>query len=243
MKAVKVWYLYHSSFALQIEDHFLIFDYFNDKSDSNKHSLSSGVIDPNEIKDFKVYVFSSHHHQDHYNSLIFKWRQTIKDITYILSSDIHSKETLNTYYLEPHIDEQIDELRIKTFKSNDEGVAFHISLKGLNLFFSGDLNWWKWEGEDKEWIEGIEKIYFDEMYKLKPLAVDIAFIPVDPRLEKNYALSLDYYSKEIHPESIVFPMHFSDQYEYEYWLKRDGYDKNNNLKNIKHRGEMFKFTI
>ena len=243
MKDVKVWYLYHSSFALQIEDHFLIFDYFNDTPDSNTRSLASGVIEPNEIKNYKVYVFSSHHHQDHYNPLIFKWRETIKDITYILSSDIYSKETLNTYFLEPHVDAQIDELKIKTFKSNDEGVAFHINLKGLNIFFSGDLNWWKWDGEDQEWIDGIEKIYFDEMDKLKPLPVDIAFIPVDPRLDENYALSLDYYSKEIHPESIVFPMHFSEKYKYASWLKRDGYDGNNFIKIIRQRGKSFKFTL
>ncbi len=239
MTSVKIWYLYHSSFALQIEDVFLIFDYFNDSPVSNKRSIYNGVINPVEIKDLKVFVFSSHRHHDHFNPLIFKWRETIKNITYIFSSDIKTNTSSDVHFLEPNVDKQIDELRVRTFQSNDEGIAFHISLKNNNVFFAGDLNWWKWEDEDQEWIDGIEEIYFKEMDKLKAIPVDIAFLPVDPRLEKNYALNLDYFSKKIHPESIIFPMHFADKWQYEQWLTRDGYDQNPKIKLIHHRGEKF----
>lgn len=239
MSAIKVWYLYNSSFAIDIEEYFLIFDYFNDVPSPNKHGLQAGVIDPNEITDKKVFVFVSHRHADHYNPLILNWREQIKDIAYILSSDIKANKHIDTHFLKAHEEIQLDKLKIKSFLSNDEGLAFHINLKDINLFFSGDLNWWKWDGEPQEWIDGIEKIYFDEMEKLKSLPVDIAFIPVDPRLEENYVLALEYFTNIIHPKSIIFPMHFSDQFIYLDYLKRDGYTNNKNIKLISHRGEVF----
>ena len=53
---VKVWYLGHSGFALNIGNRFLIFDYYLDNSQNNERSLSSGVIEPSEIKDKEVFV-------------------------------------------------------------------------------------------------------------------------------------------------------------------------------------------
>ncbi len=240
MKTIKVWYLYHSSFALKIDKNFIIFDYFEDKPFNNKQGLIAGVIDPREIRDLKVYVFSSHHHSDHFNPIIFKWRKDIKDITYILSSDIETERNSNINFMSPHEELRIDNLHIRTLKSNDEGVAFHIKIDNTNIYFAGDLNWWKWDGEPQDWIDGIEKIYFNEMKLLKSLPVDIAFLPIDPRLEDNYALNLDYFTKEVHHESIIFPMHFSDQWIVNDWLKRDGYMKNFKIKIIHHRGECFK---
>ena len=62
-RKVKVWYLGHSGFAVNLDEKLLIFDYYLDDSEDNKRSLSSGVIDPSEIKDKEVFVFASHGHR------------------------------------------------------------------------------------------------------------------------------------------------------------------------------------
>ena len=61
MKA-KVWYLYHSGFAVKTAAHFLIFDYWQQRPRGK--GLESGVIDPAALTDDNVIVFASHAHGD-----------------------------------------------------------------------------------------------------------------------------------------------------------------------------------
>ena len=58
-------YVFHSCFVLETDKSILIFDYWLD--------LNS-VVPPFLKKDKPVYVFSSHFHEDHLNSVIFEWR-------------------------------------------------------------------------------------------------------------------------------------------------------------------------
>ena len=53
-----------------------------------------------------------------------------------------------------------------------------------------------------------------------PKEVDIAFIPVDPRLEQAYSLGLTYFMSRV-TARLIFPMHFADEYTVFSWLKRD----------------------
>ena len=46
-------------------------------------------------KDKPIYVFSSHFHEDHFNSAIFEWRKQREGITYILSKDIYKHRRAN----------------------------------------------------------------------------------------------------------------------------------------------------
>ena len=75
-------YVFHSCFVLETEKAILIFDYWLDLN---------GVVPPFLKKDKPVYVFSSHFHEDHFNSAIFEWKKQCGDITYILSKDIAMK--------------------------------------------------------------------------------------------------------------------------------------------------------
>jgi L-ascorbate metabolism protein UlaG (beta-lactamase superfamily) len=43
--------------------------------------------------------------------------------------------------------------------------------------------------------------------------IDIAFIPVDPRLEENYDLSAKYFANKINAQ-VIIPMHFRDALSY-----------------------------
>ncbi|MBC7958836.1 MAG: MBL fold metallo-hydrolase, partial [Vallitaleaceae bacterium] len=129
---------------------------------------------------------------------------------------------------------------IKTLLSNDMGVAFYVTIEGLHFFHSGDLNWWRWPQESKEWNDGMEKIYKEEMKRLKDLPLDFAFIPADPRLGDNYLLSVRYFIDKIRPdECLIFPMHFGDDWKVFDSLKNDGYLDDEIVIPITHRGQKF----
>ena len=48
--------------------------------------------------------------------------------------------------------------------------------------------------------------------KLKDIVIDIAFVPLDPRQENQYAWGMDYFMKHTHTK-YVFPMHMWGDYE------------------------------
>jgi len=74
-------------------------------------------------------------------------------------------------------------IEIETFHSTDAGVAFWISCEGKEIYYAGDLNNWWWEGEDEEWNQNMAADYQREMEKMAGRTADIAFVPLDPRLE------------------------------------------------------------
>ncbi|MDY0235808.1 MAG: MBL fold metallo-hydrolase [Gudongella sp.] len=194
---ITVEYIFHSGFTLETNEYFFVFDYFK------------GDI---ELPDKPVIVFVSHGHPDHLNEEIFKWPIFHKDITYILSDDITATASDSIRLLGPY--EQIDylNLKIKTFGSTDLGVSFLIQTDGINIFFAGDLNWWHWKNDPDEENIQMEKSFKYEIDKIKGENVDIAFFPVDPRLEESYYLGGEYFINKIKPK-YFFPMHFGDNYE------------------------------
>ena len=56
---MKITYIHHSSFCVELENSILLFDYFK------------GEL-PEFNKDKKLYVFASHFHQDHFDKCIFE---------------------------------------------------------------------------------------------------------------------------------------------------------------------------
>ena len=55
----------------------------------------------------------------------------------------------------------------------------------------GDLNWWHWEGEPDEKNTEMRRAYQAEINRLMDEKIDIAFVPVDPRLGEQYCWGLD----------------------------------------------------
>lgn len=233
----KVWYLFHSGFAVKKNNKVFIFDYYNNRPKNDIWSFNSGVVNPQEICNNEVYVFVSHSHFDHYNNIIFTWQNDVKHIKYIVSSDVLGPTSENIFYVTPSQNIQVDDLSIKTLASTDEGVAFYISCEEINIFHSGDLNWWNWSGETDEYNKNMEKHYKEEINKLNDLPIDIAFIPVDPRLNNSYALSLNYFINNIASSNChIYPMHFSLDIRIWGWLERDSYLTDTRIQMIRHRG-------
>ena len=83
---MKITYIHHSSFRVELDNTILLFDYF-------KGNL------PSFDKNKKLYVFSSHSHHDHFDESIFNLEKTHPNVEYILSNDIKTTKSQNTKFI------------------------------------------------------------------------------------------------------------------------------------------------
>lgn len=196
---IKVTYLGHSGFLAEVEDMYLLLDYY-------KGELPK--MDP----DKKMAVFVSHSHYDHYGKDIFRLRDIFQQIRFILSDDIPAQEEEDVIFVRPNEHREILGLDITTLRSNDEGVAFLVKYKNRTIYHAGDLNWWHWEGEPEEYNTKMRRSYQSEINKLQKEKIDVAFVPVDPRLGEQYCWGLDCFMKRTETAR-VFPMHFWETYD------------------------------
>jgi len=192
-KPLKVEYLYHSGYTIESGNYFLVFDYFR-----------GNLTIPT---DKQVIVFSSHGHPDHFNEEIFRWSRENGSIIYILSDDIdvHSTETIKR--MGPYEKLNVHDLTVETLGSTDMGVSFLVKLEGSVIFFAGDLHWWYWDDDSKGEKRRMETAFKDEIERLKGQIIDLAFVPIDPRLGDFFHLGGEYFINEIHPKKL-FPLHF-----------------------------------
>ena len=214
---ILVYYLYHSGFAVATERHILIFDYYRDCPSACSTSVQKILA---SAQGKQVVVFVSHAHHDHYNPVAWEWNEKGVDIRYVVSADVSVPVgTGAVTVMRAHEWASVGSLNIATYASTDAGVAFWVEVDGHTVFHAGDLNWWHWEGEPDEDNLAMAEQYRKEVDSL-PQEVDIAFIPVDPRLEQAYALGLTYFMSRVEAR-LIFPMHFADEYTVFAWLKRD----------------------
>lgn len=198
-------YLYHSGFAVRTGPYCFIFDYYLDTP--RGCGFSKGVVDPKEIRDRGVFVFVSHRHPDHYNRRIFSWRKEIPHIHYLISDDIRTTEDV----LKMHggMTASIGNVTVQTLTSTDAGVAFVVRTGKLCLYHAGDLNWWHWEGEPERDNSEMAERYRRQIDMLQGQSIDVAFVPVDPRLGGQALWGLDYLMRTADVKYAV-PMHFGD---------------------------------
>lgn len=115
----------------------------------------------------------------------------------------------NVYAVRKNEDISVNNLKISTFGSTDEGISFMVHVDDLVIFHAGDLNWWKWmddtEEEEKQMENAFKSIIKDIM--VKDVNIDVAFFPVDGRLEDNYSSGGQYFLEQI-KSKIFIPMHF-----------------------------------
>jgi len=198
---IRIKYLYHSGFSVETDKNLLIFDYYRGTAESLVKESPKNI-----------FIFSSHSHPDHFNPVILDWQKDRPDIQYILSNDISvQQKNSNINLLAPYEKLEIGNLKIKAYNSTDIGVSFLVQDEGIQIFHAGDLNWWYWIDTPEEMMKA-EKNFKDEVQKIKGETIDIAFFPVDPRLEQNYSAGAEYFIQELTPKIFV-PMHFTDSPE------------------------------
>lgn len=236
---MRITFIKHSCFSVELERHILLFDYYGEGSlpewDTNK----------------TLYVLNSHKHADHFNLCIFKLREKYPKIHFFLGTDIRLSER----YLErnhvvidrdkeiTHLSKRIElvyepEMQIRTLKSTDVGVAFAIQCENKNIYHAGDLNWWHWEGESEAFNKAQKRNYQEEIAQLAEQHFDVAFVPLDGRLESAYYLGMDYFLSTVDVD-VAFPMHMWEDFSYIARYKKEGHMAADKLVNIEREGQYF----
>ena len=209
VKFMRVTYIGHSGFLVETDACYYLFDYYK----GNLPELAS---------DKPIFVFASHGHGDHYNPEIFEILQNLgmQQITAVLSKDISARKYPEGIPVVKVTFHQTYELpcrtTVRTLHSTDLGVAFLVSCPQGILYHGGDLHDWVWEGEaeqDNRQMTGNYRREIDLLAgTLEGQTLDIAFLPLDPRQEKEYAHGILYFLKKIKVRT-VYPMHYWDQPE------------------------------
>ena len=222
---MKVTFIEHSGFMVEMEQNVLLFDYYQGEIPSFDGSKT-------------LFVFASHSHADHYNPVIWKLKEQYKDIHYILSDDI--KDNKGAVVMKAHEKKEVAGIEIETLRSNDMGVAFLVKAEGKMIYHAGDLNWWHWNGEPEEDNEYYKKTFQDEMKYLEGKKIDLAFMLLDPRQEDKYCWGMNYFLE--HTDSkVVFPMHCFEYYNinHHYLNCEDGRKWKDIVRDITGAGQVF----
>lgn len=229
---MQITYIKHSGFLVELENHILLFDYFE------------GEI-PELSEQKEIYIFASHSHQDHFNRDILKLKEQYPNARYIFPKDIKipkSERKDFMFFLKKRDSIEVSDMKITSFRSTDEGVAFLVECEGKCIYHAGDLNWWHWEEEGEAYNRKMRGDYQKEISDLAALnqKMDVAFVVLDPRQEEQYYWGLEYFALHTQVDHIV-PMHMWEEYQiceklYER-AKEIGYDKK--IQKIHSQGERF----
>ena len=218
---MQVIFIHHSCFLVEVDDKVLIFDYF-DGDKVNGYTFTGKI--PEYEKNTKIYMFASHCHKDHYDMDILRWAKKYENIQYIFSKDIRiAPNFLAKHGIDPQVRErvtfvapdkkyQVDDLNIRTLRSTDAGVAFYVESNGASIFHAGDLGDWKWAGAGELTNGAQERNYKFRIRQLAKLPINLAFVPMDPRLGEYQYDGFDYFLKETDAD-LIFPMHMWQNYE------------------------------
>lgn len=211
---MKLYYIFHSGFAIVADGVTVILDFYEDSMDE-----FHGIVHDELLKrKGKIYVLASHFHPDHFNKQILSWKQQRPDIIYILSKDIlrhkRAQKEDATFLIKGEVFDD-GTVCVKAYGSTDSGVSFLITLNGKTFFHAGDLNNWHWVDESTP--AEVKKAEGDYLAELNNLAkdvkqVDVVMFPVDRRLGTDYSKGARQFVNKIRCQVFV-PMHFTYDYE------------------------------
>lgn len=100
-------------------------------------------------------------HPDHFKREILELKSEYPTAEYILSRDIRFREEERKPWIHSvraNMEYEIGQLKVRTLKSTDVGVAFVVETEGKRIYHAGDLNWWHWTGESKYWNNNMAAI-------------------------------------------------------------------------------------
>lgn len=217
---MKITYIGHSGFLVEMEQVYLLFDYYKGKI-------------PNLNREKKLFIFVSHKHQDHYNRDIWNLKEQYEDAHVILSKDVPfsarqrgllgiseedcarvTRVRANDSYLLS--DRTENPIQINTLKSTDLGVAYLVTCENHKIYHAGDLNRWVWRGESDSWNQNMAKNYSIQIDILqKQLGngyIDIAFLPLDFRQEDDAFNGINEFFEKIQVKTVL-PMHLWGKYD------------------------------
>jgi L-ascorbate metabolism protein UlaG (beta-lactamase superfamily) len=226
-----VTFLHHSGFSVLTENHYLIFDYDG----------IGPAPDESLINTMPTTIFISHRHGDHFSKKAVKLAEKHPSASIVASYDLPKlNNTVSAVMMKPHETKTVNGLTVETLDSTDEGVAFVVTADGVTIYHAGDLNYWHWNGESDAYNEDMRQKYLAEINRLKGRTINIAFVPVDPRLEDKYMLGIDNIMRTADIKA-AFPMHFLNDFSIVEKLKSDPAAKDyaDRVMGISHFGQQF----
>ncbi|MBQ7713561.1 MAG: MBL fold metallo-hydrolase [Oscillospiraceae bacterium] len=224
-------FLAHSGFLVEWEHFYTLFDWWK------------GALPPLKT-DKPLLVFASHAHEDHFDKHIFALPETYPLTRYVLSHDIRlAARRWEKLGMTEELFARVTSMRadsvfateaggaaltVRTVKSTDIGVAFLLSAEGKLVYHAGDLNWWHWTDEGKQYCDNMAESYRRAIAKLAGAVrdeaadcgcapmLDVAMAPLDPRLGDAYDKGVAYLMEQI-PVKRLFPMHVWEKFD---WIDR-----------------------
>lgn len=212
-------YIFHSGFAIETGQCILVFDYWMDPS---------RVIPPLLKVHKPMYVFSSHFHEDHFTREIFNWKESKRDIIYLLSKDIlrhrrAAKNEADVWLAKGGVWED-SLLKVYAAGSTDSGVSWIVETDGKRIFHAGDLNNWYARFLTDDYKGGKvysaefgmevdpereEKCFLGELKDIKKIAksFDVAMFPIDGRIGNGYTRGARQFIERF-DVGLFVPMHF-----------------------------------
>ena len=203
---MNITFLYHSSFLVELSGCTLLLDWYG------------GPV-PDYDRSKPLYVFTSHHHGDHYAPEIFA-QLGMDNVWYVLANCIRLSakrkaalgiDDSHVFRLAAGRHLSLGGLDIQTYRSTDAGVAFLVEVEGKTIFHAGDLHWWHWAEEDAAWNQAMERDFKKECAKLQGKPVDVGFFVLDPRQEGEFWWGFDWWMRIMEVKH-AFPMHSWEDY-------------------------------
>ncbi len=249
IKNLKITHIYHSGVMIETNSELIIIDYFHEDGAFDEKIFLDYLSQ--SAKDF--FYFVTHGHEDHFTEKILtpSFQSPHGNTQYIVSNDLaHLKDAhKNIISCSPYEEFQVAGLHVSSFGSTDQGVSYLIEIQNSEalVFHSGDLNWWHWDHfseeeklqEKQDFFNELQKIQAKLLIKNQPL--NVAFVPVDPRLKESYYLAGDAFLASLQPVKL-FPLHFRQDYSITEKFKAQSSSKNR-VESIKHALQTFNIRV
>ena len=140
-----VHYLGGNSWAVRVGRRLLVFDYVQATGPASPDSgagrgLARGSIGPADLDSLDVFVFVTHQHADHYDSVIYGWRRHARFIRYFFGWRAGSDPT-HHYLVGPRAGVDVGGVRVRTVNSHQDGVpevAYLVQVDGWTIYHNGD---------------------------------------------------------------------------------------------------------
>lgn len=198
---MEITYLLNSGFMIKDGNILMLFDDFEDPAQVADRAVDKGNFE-------HLYIFATHAHFDHFGTHIRAYAPKVS--RYIFSNDIKRTKRVKMFpsteitFMRKYSEWEGEGIKVWTYDSTDVGVSFLVETEtGNRIFHAGDFNWWHWEGDNLENQLLSDRLFHKQMKRLQGLDADVAFFPVDGRLEDSQEMGVTEFVKQTDVKTLV----------------------------------------
>lgn len=199
---MEITYLLNSGFTVYLEtqETLLVFDDFQDPTD---------VVQAQIKRAKRVYFLVSHSHFDHFDTHIVAFCDEPNVQAYVVSEEISQTQRGGelpegkTVFIKNYDMYSDGHIVVDSYDSTDLGTSFRVTVGDVRIFHAGDFNWWHWKGDTEENNKFARNGFMKQMKRLDALDVDVAFFPLDARLEEFAAMGAQVFCARTNTRALV----------------------------------------